>query len=136
MHVRLQSDGSLVREPLAEGIEQLQFEYLVAVPQADGTVLTQFKNASNVAASEWPNVRAVRVTMLARGGARDVSLSHAGTFQLSQNCKVTLSDSGSLSVTASGGDCNNLSLGTAFKPQQFPRALMQQVVQVRNRIRG
>lgn len=136
MHVRLESDGTLLREPLAEGIEQLQFEYLVAVPQADGTVKTQFKTASNVSASEWPNVRAVRVTMLARSGSRDVSLIHPGTFQLSQNCTAKLDDDGTLSVTSTSDDCTGLSLGTTFKLQQFPRAMMQQVVQVRNRIRG
>lgn len=133
MHAKLQDDGTLVREPLADGIEQLQFEYGVST---DGQTVSQYKTASGMSTAEWPTVLAVRVTMLARGGIRDVSLSHAGTFALSQNCSVSVSDAGVVTPTTTGGDCTGLSLGTAFKPQQFPRAISQQVVQVRNRIRG
>jgi prepilin-type N-terminal cleavage/methylation domain-containing protein len=133
MRARLQEDGTLEREPLAEGIEQLQFEYGVST---DGQTVSQYKIASAVTAAEWPTVLAIRMTMLARSGARDVALLHSGTFNLSQQCSFTLSDSGAVTLATTGGDCTGLSLGATSKPQQFPRAISQQVVQLRNRIRG
>ncbi|MGP1666345.1 MAG: PilW family protein, partial [Rhodanobacter sp.] len=114
MRIRLTAAG-LVREPLVEGIEQLQFEYGVS---ADGTHVNQFKNATSVTAAEWPTVLAVRVTLLARGANRDMSVSHAGTFRVSDNCSYSITDSGSVPVTTTNSDCDGFSLSGLSKPAQ------------------
>lgn len=133
MRIRLQDDGALVREPLVEGIEQLQFEYGVS---DDGRHVSQFKIANEVAAAEWPTVLAVRVTLLARGQNRDMSISHAGVFRVSDKCSYIIANSGAVTLSNTGNDCTGFSLSGLNKPEQFPRQILQQVVQVRNRIRG
>jgi Tfp pilus assembly protein PilW len=132
MRLRL-TDTGLVREPLVEGIEQLQFEYGVST---DGTHVNQFKNAAKVTAAEWPTVLAVRVTLLARSPDRDLSVSHAGTFRVSDKCSYTLSNAGTFALTTTDGDCTGFSLNGLAKPNQFPRSMQQQIVQIRNRVRG
>lgn len=135
MRMRLKDDGSLVSEPLVQGIEQLQFEYEVSVNGADGPHM-EFKIANDMAANEWPTVLAVRVTLLARNPNRDISVSHAGTFKVSDKCSYTITNGGSVTLSNTGDDCTGFSLSGLNRADQFPRAILQQVVQVRNRTRG
>ncbi|WP_040671015.1 PilW family protein [Rhodanobacter fulvus] len=132
MRLRLTESG-LVREPLVEGIEQLQLEYGVST---DGTHVNQFKNATKVTAAEWPTVLAVRVTLLARSPDRDVSVSHAGTFKVSEKCSYTISNAGAVTLATTDSDCTGFSLGGLARPNQFSRSMQQQIVQIRNRVRG
>ncbi|MDQ6648386.1 MAG: PilW family protein [Pseudomonadota bacterium] len=133
MRIRLSGDGSLVREPLVVGIEQLQFEYGVST---DGSHVSEFKIANEVTTSEWPKVLAVRVTLLARNENRDIAVSHAGTFKISDKCSYTITNSGSVTLANTGNDCTGFSLSGLRQPNQFPRQILQQIVQIRNRTRG
>jgi len=133
MRMRLDTTGNLVREPLIGGIEQLQFEYGVST---DGNNVTEFKIASDVTAAEWPTVRAVRVTLLARSRDRDIAVSHADTFRISSKCSYQIGNDGGMTLSDTGNDCTGFNLSGLNRPDQFPRQVLQQVVQVRNRIRG
>jgi len=133
MRMRMDTNGNLLREPLVSGIEQLQFEYGVS---NDGNSITEFKIATDVTDAEWPTVRAVRVTLLARSRDRDVAISHADTFRVSSKCSYQVKNDGTLALSSTDNDCTGFTLSGLNRPDQFPRQVLQQVVQVRNRIRG
>jgi prepilin-type N-terminal cleavage/methylation domain-containing protein len=132
MRLRLQGDGTLTSEPLVEGIEQLQFEYGVS----NNGGVSQFKIANDMSATDWGTVLAMRVTLLARGQNRDMAISHAGKFPVSDECSYEIKDDGTVTLTNTKDDCTGFSLAGLNRPDQFPRQLFQQIVQVRNRIRG
>lgn len=140
MRMRLSEDGTMVREPLVDGIEQLQFEY--GVPNvnpgdsASAKQVVQYKSAAAMSATDWQQVLAVRISMIARSRERDVALSHADTFALTGSCSYQLGDDGQFTLTSTGHDCDGFALSGVNRPDQYIRSLQQQVVQVRNRIRG
>jgi Tfp pilus assembly protein PilW len=133
MRIRLTAAG-LIREPLVEGIEQLQFEYGVS---SDGSHVSQFKIANDMSATDWSQVIAVRMTLLARSETRDYSIPHAGDFAISAQCTYHVADGGAVTLTTNThDDCTDFSLAGLSRPDQFSRQIFQQVIQVRNRIRG
>jgi len=134
MRMRLDSTGKLVREPVVDGIEQLQFEYEVVTANKDGTTTSSFKNASKMAAGEWGSVYAVRISMLSRNRERDQAISYDGTFQLTGTCGYQISNTGAFTLSSTDNDCNGFSLAGLTGANHFVRRLHQQMVQVRNRI--
>lgn len=140
MRMRLTENQGMVREPLVDGIEQLQFEYGVAnidPANADSAnQVAQYKSASAMSATDWQHVLSVRINMVARSRERDIALSHAGTFALTPNCSYDLSSAGNFTLTSNSNDCTGFSLAGLNRPDQFIRSVQQQIVQVRNRVRG
>ena len=146
MRMRLDSTGTLINEPVVEGIEQLQFEYGLRNP-ADATknpVPIIYKSANDMLATDWPNVVAVRIGYVVRAQTRDTAVPHSlethsttaasADFpqRLSDNCEYSITTAGVVTVT----NCVNYAAGsTGFKPQQYVRSEMTAVVQVRNTIR-
>lgn len=139
MRLRLDSGGNLVREPIVGGIEQLQFEYALRGSGGEHVFPAQYVTATQVDA-QWASVIAVRVSMVSRSNQRDVAVPHPGTYALSSGCSYSIAAGGGFTGPASSGsapgDCTGFSLSSLHRPDQFPRVLTQQVVQVRNRIRG
>lgn len=136
VRMRLASDGTMVREPVVDGIEALQFEYGLSGAAGSGVGVVRYKNATSMAATDWPNVIAVRISMVARSRERDMALSHAGTFALTSTCSYAIGSGGTMTLTNSNNDCTGFSLGTITRADTFTRNLLQQVVQVRNRVRN
>jgi type IV pilus assembly protein PilW len=140
MRMRLAADGTMAREPLIDGIEQLQFEY--GVPNVDpndaasAKQVAQYKNAAAMSATDWQQVLAVRINMIARSRERDMALSHADTFTLTGSCAYKIGDDGQFTLTSTSSDCDGFALSGVNRPDQYIRSLQQQVVQVRNRVRG
>ncbi len=69
---RTDGTGSVVTEEIAEGVEDMQVEYLL---RTGGTLASNFVAAASVGAADWNNVVAVRLTF----GVR--STGNAGTNQ-------------------------------------------------------
>jgi hypothetical protein len=136
MHMRIDSSqGTLKAEPLVEGIEQLQFEYGIAdATSANTNQITQWKTAADMTGVLWAQVIAVRVSMVARGRQRDVSVPQASDFVLNTGCEYKIAVGGAVSLTT-GTNCTGFSLAGVYRPDQFPRKMIQQVVMVRNRVR-
>lgn len=134
MRMSLTSTG-MQREAIVEGIEQLQFEYgLENVTNSDGRV-HEYRAATDMGAGDWQHVVAVRMAMVARGRERDVAVPHAGTYALSTNCQYVIANNGNVDVTSDNSDCDGFNLDSLRSAQQFTRAPLTQVVQVRNRTR-
>lgn len=134
MRMRLTSDG-LQRDAIVEGIEQLQFEYGLENTASSNGILETWRSASAMGATDWAHVVSVRVSMIARSRERDVAIPHGGTFTMTGSCKYVIGNDGALTLTSTGTDCDGFSLSQIVKPQQFTRAPLTQVVQVRNRTR-
>lgn len=126
MRMHLNPDGTLSADAVVAGIEQLKFEYGV---QAIGSTSPTYKSASGMAAADWAQVVSVRISMVAVNPVRNLTLPNLGTFTLA-NCTYK--------INATGSDVTKCSDFTPFgdKPWQFVRARLQQVAQVRNRVRG
>ena len=147
MRVRLQDDGTLINEPVVEGVEQLQFEYGVHAAGSTDPTPTEYVSADEVTADgrTWADVTSVRVGYVLRSQTRDTALPHdfdsgdstnpgAATYptRLSSNCEYGFTTAG----TAQNWACDNYTTGQlGSTPQQFTRAEMTSVVQVRNRLR-
>ncbi|NII09162.1 PilW family protein [Oleiagrimonas sp. C23AA] len=132
--IRFKSDGSLVTDPVVEGIEQLQFSYGLEQQSADGSIYAA-KYVSATSVGDWSKVISVRLAMVARGAQRDISVPHSGTFDLSPGCSYAVAADGSVTLSNTT-DCTGFSLSALARPQQYARNQLSQVVQVRNRTRG
>jgi len=148
MRMRLDSTGTLINEPVVEGVEQLQFEYGLrnpADPNKD-PLPVQYKNAGDMAATDWANVIAVRIGYVLRSQTRDTAVPHPFDSQsndvtnvnyplrLSNDCEYKVTAAGIASVV-SGCTGFDVSKSLGDKPQQYTRAEMNAVVQLRNIIR-
>lgn len=134
MRMRLTSTG-MQRDAIVEGIEQLQFEYgLENTAQSDG-IVQEYRSASAMGSGDWAHVISVRVSMIARSRERDVAIPHGGTFTMTANCQYVIANDGELTLTSTSTDCDGFTLAQTHNPQQFTRAPLTQVVQVRNRTR-
>jgi len=133
---------------VVEGVEQLQFEYGLRDPAAanGNPVPVTYKDAKNMAATDWANVITVRIGYVLRSQTRDTAVPHAFDSQSTDvtNAKfpLRLSDDCEYKVTASGtasivSGCTGFDTTTALgdKPQQYTRVQMNAVVQLRNPIR-
>lgn len=146
MRLRLQTDGSLISEPVVEGVEQLQFEYGIRSSSTDPTPAS-YVSADKMSAADWSQVVAVRVGYVLRSATRDTRLPHpfdsgngsdtsatSYATRLSSNCQYAISSAGSVDASK----CLSFSGATdptAGKPQQFTRTEMTSLVQIRNRLR-
>ena len=133
------SGGKFQAFPIVSGIEQLQFEYGVYIPsgaQDEVPSVKQYKSAAKMSDQDWTNVLSVRVSMVARGRERDLTIPQSGTFTLTNTCKYEVDTGGKFTLTSAGADCDGFSLAGLTRPDQFVRTLMQQTVQLRNRSRG
>lgn len=106
---------TLGSEVLADGVEQLQFQY--GVDTNGDTVAEQFVNAGNVA--DWSQVVAVNVDMLVRTPTPDHSIADTTVYNLAGGTAV----SGGINFTPS----------TAEQP--YHRKQLNKSIQVRNRVR-
>lgn len=84
----LDRNGRPWKEPLVNGVEQLQFQYGVdtaitpANPLGDGSV-NQYLNANDVTAGNlWDQVRAVRFWVLVRANCPESGYTDTSTYQL------------------------------------------------------
>lgn len=146
MRLRLTDTGDLINEPVVEGVEQLQFEYGVhAVGSSDATPVA-YVSADQLVADgyTWADVTAVRIGYVLRSQTRDTGLPHdfdsGGTKTSDANYATRLSSNCEYGITSIGGaqnwNCTNYAIGQlGSSPQQFTRAQMTAVVQVRNRMR-
>jgi prepilin-type N-terminal cleavage/methylation domain len=129
MRMHLQNDGTFVSEPVVDGIEQIKYEYGVTAKMDD--VVPVYQKASNV--TQWANVVAVRVSVVAVNPARDTAIPHAKTYTLGTlNACSYIINNGSAATTTS---CANFT-PYGDNPWQFVRTDQQFVVQLRNRVRG
>jgi type IV pilus assembly protein PilW len=131
MRAHLQSDGTVVTAEVVDGVEQLQFEYGVTADPAN--VLPVWQNAAGVG-TQWANVVAVRVALVAVSPTRDVSVPHAKSYTvgtLPTACTYVINNQAAATTAA----CPNFT-PYGDKPWQFVRASQLFVAQVRNRIRG
>lgn len=113
---RLTVDGTtLVTEVLADGVEQLQFQY--GIDTNGDTVADQVLNAGGV--TNWTQVFSVNVDMIVRTPLPDRSVSDTTTYSLAGGSAVT----GGLDFTPS----------TAAQP--YHRKQLTKLVHVRNRVR-
>jgi len=140
MRMRIDNSASQMKaEPIVEGIEQLQFEYGLANGngpdgKADAFRVAQWLSAKNMSATTWPQVIAVRVSMVARGRQRDVSVPQVSKMVLTPGCQYSIAVGGTLTLDKKD-DCDGFTIA-ATRPDQFARRLAQQTVQLRNRVRG
>lgn len=109
VRVTLQTDGSLVAEVVASGIENLQLQY--GRTSTDGN--TRYFDANNISGNstatdvtEWSDVDSVRLWLLARNGKVEAGYSNTASYPM-----------GSASSTAS---------------DSYRRQLFNSVVQIRN----
>ncbi|TBR39756.1 MULTISPECIES: PilW family protein [Dyella] len=134
MRMRL-TDTGMQRDAIVEGIEQLQFEYGLENTATSNGIVQEYRSATDMGAGDWSHVVSVRVSMIARSRERDVAVPHGGTFALTANCNYVIANDGALTLNSDNTDCDGFTLSQTVKPQQFTRAPLTQVVQVRNRIR-
>lgn len=133
MRMHLEKGGTLVSEPVVDGIEQLNFEFGVATPATK--MVPQYARAATVTSNnDWANVVSVRVSVVAVNSVRDVSVPHTGSFPLGTlgACTYTINRDAAPTTT----DCENFTPFGGDKASQFVRARQQLVVQLRNRLRG
>ena len=71
---------SLIEEPIAENIEQLQLQY-GRDTNADGDV-DRYDPASSLTANDWKNVVDVRISLIARSGIADNSFTDSSSYTL------------------------------------------------------
>jgi Tfp pilus assembly protein PilW len=128
MRLSLQSDGTLVSDPVVEGIEQFKVEYGVAADMSN--VIPTYKSASSMGTTDWARVVAVRVSMVAVNSTRDLKIPHVATYTLG-DCTYTINNN----EAATTSHCGDFTPYGGNKPWQFVRASQQFVVQLRNRVR-
>jgi prepilin-type N-terminal cleavage/methylation domain-containing protein len=141
MRMRMDGTGTLISEVVSEGIEQLQFEYAspaIAQPSpAPAIPATPFQTA---AASNFTTVTQARVSMVARAASRDTGVPHPIALTVSGHCQYAIDATGKVTYSTSlpsTNACANSDASTfGTNPQQFTRVLVQQVVVLRNRVRG
>jgi type IV pilus assembly protein PilW len=134
MRLRIDSSSSSMKaEPIVEGIEQIQFEYGVATADAPQAV-SQWLNAKDLDVNTWPRVIAVRMSMVSVARQRDTAVPSAYSFSLTKGCTYSIAVGGTPAYGAQT-DCTGFAV-PGFRPDQFPRKLVQQVFQLRNRTRG
>jgi type IV pilus assembly protein PilW len=75
------SCGSMTTRPIAEGIENMQFEYGID-SNGDGTPDSYF---TAPAAADWPNVTAVKVFLLARNTETSADYTDTKTYSLASD---------------------------------------------------
>ena len=110
--VSLQSDGSMDRELVASGIEHLQVQYgklTTTVPATTQFLDTLTGSSFNSAATDWDNVNAVRIWLLARNETTEPGYSNTNSYVM-----------GDQTYDFSGA------------PDGFRRQLFTTVVQLRN----
>ncbi|HEX7816257.1 PilW family protein [Dyella sp.] len=132
-------NGKFQAFPIVSGIEQLQFEYGIYVSngaQNEVPSIKQYKTAAQMTAADWQNVLAVRMTMVARGRERDLSIPQGGTFALTGTCSYTISTAGAFTLSSTSADCDGFTMNGLTRPDQFVRTVLQQTVQLRNISRG
>lgn len=131
MHMHLASDGTLISEPVVDGIEQLKFEYGV-ITDSSANVLT-YETASDVTtANLWPQVISVRISIVAVNPTRDVTIPHTNSFTLgttSSPCSYTINAGTAPTIS----NCPNFTPYGGSLPWQFVRSSQQLVIQMRNR---
>ena len=110
------NEDKLEVEPLADGIEQIQYQYGIDT-DADA-VADQFINAGSVA--NWDQVVAIRVDMIIRSATQDHSVSDTTTYNLAGGSGVT----GGLNFTPSS------------TTQAFHRKQLTKIIHIRNRVRS
>ena len=103
-------------EPLADGIEQIQYQYGIDT-DADA-VADQFINAGSVV--NWDQVVAIRIDMIIRSETQDHSVSDTTTYLLAGGSGVT----GGLNFTPSSST------------RTFHRKQLTKIIHVRNRVRS
>lgn len=150
MRLRLDNTGKLLSEPVVEGVEQLQFEYGIAVPNTPTwPAPVKYESATDATTNgDWANVVAVRLGYVLRSQTRDTRVphnfdTHDGSdstnavypLRLSSDCRYQVSTAGSITV-ANCPNFNAASVGVGGQAQQFLRTEMTSVVQIRNNIRG
>lgn len=130
VRMRMDTSGALVSETVIEGIEQMQLEY---APPAGA-----FQAADKV--SSFDAITQVRVGLVTRAQARDVSQPHPGDFTVLGHCVYSVSTAGAITYGTASSGTNQCSGSPAAnygdKPQQFTRLVSTQVVVLRNRVRG
>jgi hypothetical protein len=108
-------DNTVKQEPLVDGVEQMQFQYGID-SNADGQV-EQFSSATSV--SNWNQVIAVRIDMLARTVTEDEDYQDP-----------------TASYTLAGGSADNGIVYTVpTSDRGYHRKRLSKVVQIRNRTR-
>lgn len=110
--------NNLVQEDLVAGVEQMQLSYGVDT-NGDRSV-DQYQNATEVtAANNWPNVVAVRLSLVVRNTELDVGYTDTNTYQL-----------------LGGGGGTTIAYTPPADVQHYHRKLFNFTVQVRNTTRG
>lgn len=71
--VRLNASGVPIAEEIASGIEQFQVRYLLG---------TEYRDANELVATDWPQVSAVRIWMLVRAECREPDLQNDTTYAM------------------------------------------------------
>lgn len=90
--VALQSDGSMVRELVASGIEEFQVQYGVLTTAPDTRYYDTLTGTStNTLASDWDNVNSVRIWLLARNETAEPDYVNTNSY-LMGNKTVTVND--------------------------------------------
>lgn len=137
VRMRMDETGKLVSEVVVDGIEQLSFEYSSRID--NGTNPPGQTAFGPAATANWQAVTQVRATFVARAASRDMSIKHSGEFDLSGHCAYKIDETGVVSypdTVVTNGCANALSTSYGDQPQQYARTLSQQVVLLRNRVRG
>lgn len=90
--VALQSNGSMVRELVASGIEEFQVQYGVLTTAPDTRYYDILTGTStNTLASDWDNVNSVRIWLLARNETAEPEYLNTSSYQMG-NKTVTVND--------------------------------------------
>lgn len=133
MRMYLTNTGTLVSEPVVDGIEQMNIEYGVATDLTTNVAPT-YETASTVTTNnQWGNVVSVRVSLVAVNPARDISVPHVFTATLGTLAACTYTINNGTAPTTT--DCPNFT-PYGDKPWQFVRTSQQFVVELRNRYEG
>ncbi|MBI5618284.1 MAG: PilW family protein [Gammaproteobacteria bacterium] len=112
------SGNQLVQEDLVAGVEQMQVSYGVDT-NGDRSV-DRYENATEVTgANDWPNVVAVRLSLLVRNPELDPVFTDTATYQL---------------LGGAGG--TTVAVTPAAAVQHYHRKLFNFTVQIRNTTRG
>jgi prepilin-type N-terminal cleavage/methylation domain-containing protein len=134
MRLSLQSDGTLLSQPVIDGIEQINYEYGVVVDPSGAQQTPTYKSATDVTnGGLWNKVISVRVSLVAVNPNRDIKVPHTATLTLGTlgNCTYTINNG--TAPTVSG--CSSLS-PYGDHPWQFTRVSQSFVVQLRNQTRS
>ena len=87
--VALQSDGSMVPELVASGIEKMQIQYGLSQKDNTGTIVTQYVDTlpggssdNETVAVAWDSVKSVRLWLLARSATAEQGYTNNQTYQM------------------------------------------------------